>query len=245
LNGAPSHPLDRLSAAALHHVAAIPGLVDQAAADRLYRMNSQPLTPALMRSLPDAEAAARYLGLAPPPAPYRAVADAHWLHFRHPAAAGPLVHKLYVSTRLTALPALLALALPLLAANAVPSFKLGAHAAGLARCDHFVLHFASPDHRDHVATELAILLVPPAGPRLPPLGVPFAAAVVADPAGLIGSGFDPPEHSHRSWITTVMAAALGPAGAAAGARAAAMRSAVQAAGLCPDRFVPLRGPMPA
>ena len=223
----------------MHHVAAIPGLVDQAAADRLYRTNSQPLTPALMRSLPNAEAAARYLGLAPPPAPYRAVADAHWLHFRHPAAAGPLVHKLYISTLLPELPALVALAVPLLAANAVPSFKLGAHAAGLARPDHFVLHFASADHRDHVATELAFLLVPPSGPRLPPRGVPFAAAVTADPAGLIGSGFDPPEHSHRSWITGLMAAALGGAGAGTDARAAAMREAVQAAGLSPDRFLPL------
>lgn len=202
-------------------------------------MNSQPLTPALVRRLPDAEAAARYLGVVPPPAPYRAVADSHWLHFRHPAAAGPLVHKLYVSTLLPALPALLSMVLPLLAANAVPSFKLGAHAAGLVRPDHFVLHFASVDHRDHVATELAVLLVPPSGPRLPPLGVPFAAAVPADPAGLIGSGFDPPQHSHRSWLTAVMAGALGQAGAGAGARAAAMRSAVQTAGLSPDRFVPL------
>lgn len=233
-----AHPLSRLSATALNQVAAIPSLVGQAAANRLYRMNSQPLTPLLARSLPDAEAAARYLGLSSPPVLYRFVSDSHWLHFRHPAAAGPLVHKLYVSTLVSALPALLTLVLPLLTSNAVPSFKVGAHAAGLVRPDHFVLHFASVDHRDHVATELAILLVPPSGPRLPPLGVPFAAAVAADPVGMIGSGFDPPGHSHRSWITAVMAAALGQVGTDFDARAAAMRGALRAAGLCPDRFVP-------
>jgi hypothetical protein len=239
LIAASTHPLDRLSASALRHVAAIPDLAGQAAADRLYRMNSQPLSPTLARSLPDAQAATRYLGLDPPPGPYTGVADVHWLHFGHPAAVGPMVYKLYVSTLVTALPALLDLALPLLTANAVPSFKLGAHALELVRPDHFVLYFASVEHRDHVATELAFLLVPPAGPRLPPLGVPFSAAVKSDPTGLIGSGFDPPKHSHRSWLTAVMATALGPATTGIAAREELMREAVYAAGICPDRFLPL------
>jgi hypothetical protein len=239
LDSGGAHPLEQLSARALMHVAAIQGLVEHAAADRLYRLNSQPLTPAHVQLLPNAEAVARYLGLAPIPPGYSGVVDKHWLHFRHRAAAGPLVFKLYLSTVVQMLPVLISEVVPVLVVNAVPAFKVGADAAGLVRPDHFVLYFANLEHRDHVATELAMLLVPPVGLRFPMLGVPFAAAVAADHSGLIGSGFDPPGQSHRGWLTKSMGRALGLAEQNPSARLAVMRDTVRVGGLCPDRFSPI------
>lgn len=223
------------------HAAALPMLSVADAYSRLYDFNRQPLTPAWAAALPDALATAGFLGIERPPPPYTAVADTHWLHFHHPQATGPLVHKLYVSTSITALPRLVAATLPLFAELAIPAFKLGARAADLLRPDHMVLYFASPEQRDHVAAEIATTLLPLAGPLVPAVGVPFTAAIAADTRGLLSWGTDSVRGvSHRSFVVEIMAAALAAVGSAPGDRIAAMRARLTDAGICPDRFEPLR-----
>lgn len=229
----------RLSARAMAHVAAMPVLSPAVAANRLYGFHRQPLTAGWQRALPGGAEAVRFLFGAMQPVGYAMGADSHWLHFRAAEAVGPLVHKLYLSTQIAALPRLVQTVAPLFAELAVPAFKLGGAAADLLRADHMVAYFASPAHRDHAAAALAAALVPPGGPLVPPRGVPFTIPLAADPGGLLSWGTDPVDgRSFRIALIEAMAAALDAAAPEPGARLEAMRAGLAAAGICPDSFTP-------
>jgi hypothetical protein len=222
--------LAQLSWAALQH-AECSGLSDiDSLAARLYRFGIEPVTPARWARLPDAAAVLSFVGADTGTALARRI-EAGWDAAQPDVASGWLAwqrkgrgggnggeptHKVYVSPRIEALPAVFETVLQELPAG-IYAFKIGADAAGLLRPDKMVLYADGPDAVQATAAALAPRLV-----ELPAHGVPFSSELGA--GGLLSWGMDPPARqlrlpwqaaeSWRLWVVRRLAVALSAALAA-------------------------------
>jgi hypothetical protein len=205
---------------------------------RLYGYNRLPVTPRWRRTLPDAAAVRRYLGIVAggrwQPLLERhwrelpAAGDEPWLRWL-PAAAGASsptaaaapatlprgapTYKLYVSPALSALPEAFGAVLDGLAAVGAPGFKVGAGAGGLLRPDKIVAYFETFERLAAAAGALTERLAGVAAH-----GVPFTSEIAGD--GQLSWGVDPPpaagfgllggdgRMSWRLWLTNRLARAL-------------------------------------
>ena len=135
----------------------------------------------------------------------------HWNGWTAPGTdTSTQVHKVYVSPTLPCLPE----ALPVVFATAVglevPSWKVGADAAGLHRADKIVLYLPSAQRADECAAVIADAL-----DGLEAQGVPFTGQVGA--TGIVSRGRDQGRQSWRAVVCRTVAeslvdrrAALGP-----------------------------------
>ncbi len=218
-------PLARLSLDALEYGASL-ALDDPIALSwRLYRFNTQPISPEWRRRLPDRRAVAAYLGLDgfdgraaslhAAVGEHRLSAHRGWLAWdlrrETPARTGGARWKLYVSPEVEALPEALHCVLALLPEwPAAVALKVGADLPGLLRPDKCVAYFSTRDQLDAAAARLAAEL-----DGMPAHGVPFSADAGR---GLLSWGMDPPGdrpvlrwlgvESWRLRITHQLAAAL-------------------------------------
>jgi hypothetical protein len=226
-------PLARLSLAALRYAAALD--VDDAhrLSARLYRYNSDPLSPRRRRELPDAEAVASHLGLNRGPlatvldrswvpvAPSGDAAD--WRVWRprrlrasgrgaDPRGAGSarVVYKLYLSPAWQAMREAFAAAIGALGESRPFQIKMGRSLSGLLRPDKFVAYFSSFEDLGEAAERLRATLHGCAAQ-----GVPFTGGIGED--ALLSWGLDPPtreqapwheRESWRLWVTHRLASAL-------------------------------------
>ena len=204
---------------------------------RLYGYNRLPMTPRWRRTLPDATAVRRHLGIAAggrwqpllerhwrelPPG-----GDEHWLRWRPAAGASSPVgapipataprdaptYKLYVSPAPGALPEAFGAVLDGLAAAGAPGFKVGAGAGGLLRPDKIVAYFETFERLAAAAGALTERLA-----GVAPHGVPFTSEIAG--GGQLSWGVDPPpaagfgplggdgRMSWRLWLTNRLARAL-------------------------------------
>jgi hypothetical protein len=180
---------------------------------RLYGYNRLPVTPRWRRTLPDAAAVRRHLGIAAggrwQPLLERhwrelpADGDEPWLRWQRwrPAARGapsPVAapspatdprdaptYKLYVSPAPSALPEAFGAVLDGLAAVGAPGFKVGAGAGGLLRSDKIVAYFETFERLAAAADALTERLAGVAAH-----GVPFTSEIAA--GGQLSWGVDPP-----------------------------------------------------
>jgi hypothetical protein len=209
----------KLAVAALRYGQALDGLSRPELALRLYCYGRRPLSPALTRRLPDADAVAAWLGLGSGPleralrtrwlrVPAVAGAHEHWWQWMSPSARPPESggFKLYVSPGVDDLPqALQSVAAVLATARGVTGLKLGAGLAGICRPDKLIVYFA---HVDELRSFAAALTSRLAGCSAH--GVPFTAAVAPDL--LLCWGADPPRPidgraptSWRMWVAERLA----------------------------------------
>jgi hypothetical protein len=206
---------------------------------RLYGFNRLPVTPRWRRTLPEAAAVRRYLGIATG-GRWQPLLERYWRELAHsgdepwlrwqpwrpavpgapsPAAVGrgAPTYKLYVSPALEALPEAFGAVLDGLAAVGATGFKVGAAAGGLLRPDKIVGYF---DTFEHLAAAAGALTERLAG--VAAQGVPFTSEIAGD--GQLSWGVDPPpaagfggdgRMSWRLWLTNRLARALTAAVAAA------------------------------
>ncbi|MEZ0449961.1 hypothetical protein [Cellulomonas sp. ICMP 17802] len=114
----------------------------------------------------------------------------HWNGWTaHGTDASAQVHKVYISPTLPCLPAALPVVFATAVALDVPSWKVGADAAGLHRPDKIVLYLPSAQRADAVAAALADAL-----DGLEAQGVPFTGQVGA--TAMVSRGRD---HGRTSW----------------------------------------------
>jgi hypothetical protein len=196
---------------------------------RLYGYNRLPVTPRWRRTLPDAAAVRRHLGIAAG-GRWQPLLERHWREapvagdepwlrwqrWRPAVRAAPSTaaasaaaamtrdgptYKLYVSPAPSALAEAFGAVLDGLAAVGAPGFKVGAGAGGLLRPDKIVVYFET---FERLAAAAAALTERLAG--VAPHGVPFTSEIAA--GGLLSWGVDPPPaaefgalggDSRRSW----------------------------------------------
>jgi len=180
---------------------------------RLYGFNRLPVTPRWRRTLPEAAAVRRYLGIAAG-GRWQPLLERYWRELAHsgdepwlrwqpwrpadpgapsPAAAtaraavgrGVPTYKLYVSPALEALPEAFGAVLDGLAAVGATGFKVGAAAGGLLRPDKIVAYFETFEHLAAAAGALTERLAGVAAQ-----GVPFTSEIAA--GGQLSWGVDPP-----------------------------------------------------
>jgi hypothetical protein len=163
----------------------------------------------------------------------------HWNGWTVPGTeASAQVHKVYVSPTVSCLPAALCVVFAQAVALDVPSWKVGADAAGLHRPDKIVLYLPSAPRADVVAATLAHAL-----DRFDPQGVPFTGQVGA--TGIVSRGQDRSRESWRAVVCRAVAGALdeqrlrlgpdAPPGAVAGAALDALTDAYDVVTWRPDR----------
>ena len=211
----------QLSRRAIEYAAAL-GLEDPAAlAERLYRYNSLPASPAWRRRVPDERAAAALLALDRRPRGSRgrrdAEADAHrsaiWQVWDADAPASlEAVYKLYVSPKpLETAIACRALLDELGRPGGPFSVKVALDPPSLLRPDRLVGYFATRAACLATARRLAPRLA-----GLAPQGVPFTAAIGgsailswgADPPAAVAESLPRGERSWRGWVTARVARAV-------------------------------------
>ncbi|GEK20187.1 hypothetical protein [Cellulomonas xylanilytica] len=147
----------------------------------------------------------------------------HWNGWTTPGVETTAqVHKVYVSPTVPGLATVLPVVFATAAALDVPSWKVGADAAGLHRADKIVLYLPSASRADTVAAALADLL-----DGCSAQGVPFTGQVGA--TGIVSRGQDRPGESWRAVVCRAVAdaldehrARLGPAAAAEAVAGAAL-----------------------
>jgi hypothetical protein len=249
-----SHPIARLSAAAIAYAASYEGLDAAALADKIYAFGRQPCTPAIRRRF------AKDIDLLSFLIPDRSVADLltaswmsedpedrPWLTWSHRDAAR-LGYKLYVSARIEAMPRVFAMAVRAMKRAGCPSFKVGRHGEGVCRPDKLVAYFASLDQLRECASLIeAELIASKVDPSLAH-GVPFTAPV--DEAGFLSWGMDPPSlasvpdwlahQSFRQWLSSRVAVAVlsAKAGASTDEIVPFVRARVELDGIDPDTWAP-------
>ena len=126
----------------------------------------------------------------------------HWNGWTTPGVeTSAQVHKVYVSPTPPCLPAALPLVFATAVALDVPSWKVGADAAGLHRADKIVLYLPSASRADAVATALAEAL-----DGLDAQGVPFTGQVGA--TGIVSRGQDRQRESWRAVLCRAVAGEL-------------------------------------
>jgi len=252
---APRGALGRLSLQALQYAAALGTSRPRLLAERLYRYNSQPASPAWRRRIPDRAAAERVLG--PGALPRRAPG---WTGFTSaepgapvwhvwerlgagPPAPGAPSYKLYLSPELDGV-AEASRALRGLPARCAPfALKQGGDLVTLLRSEKLVAYYTRLDQVEAAAERLARAL---RGMRAQ--GVPFTVAL--DASGLLSWGADPGDlaeppgplrqSSWRRWVTARLGTALGSA-LAAGAPVPAWHYAIDRLsleGVHPRRWTP-------
>jgi hypothetical protein len=232
---------------------------------RLYGYNRLPVTPRWRRTLPEAAAVRRYLGIAAGGC-WRPLLERHWRELpaaddepwlrwqpvvpaapSHVASTAPATvprgaptYKLYVSPDPSALPEAFGAVLDGLAAVGPPGFKVGAGAGGLLRPDKIVAYFETFERLAAAAGALTERLAGVAAH-----GVPFTSEIAG--GGQLSWGVDPPpaagfgplgaevRMSWRLWLTNRLARAL-IAGVAAGAGAAGVGGAATGETMEPWRF---------
>jgi hypothetical protein len=133
-------------------------------------------------------------------------------HASRPEGVTPtVVHKLYVSPGLDALPEVFETVVESLTELSVAEFKIGRSLEGVLRADKLVAYFSSFEALARAAARLRSRLA-----GCPAQGVPFTAPI--DEAGLLSWGLDPParrgeaawtgRESWRLWVTRRLGAAL-------------------------------------
>jgi hypothetical protein len=158
------------------------------------------------------------------------------MHWRKPGALDSLLHKLYISPRLEAVPQLFPRLIDVFVSLDVPAFKVGATSRGLLRPDKIVTYFANHDHLQAVADELSA--VPPVSVH----GVPFS--VPLDATGLLSWGYDPAtkDGSWRQWVAQRLTVAVKQAeGSSLHGIVEQARRHLRDAGVDPYTWVPLPG----
>jgi len=187
----------------------------------LYSYGRQPLTPQWRRQIPNSQAVRNFLGIEDPSvvASLRgtwretttSIPQNGWFAWgRVQQAHKPARYKLYISPRLSELPAVLPYILRTLNDLPVSHFKIGADVAGLLRPDRFVAYVPSWAALQESRTPLAEAL----SGRCQPDGVPFTVEVNGTPAISWGRDPRPGEsahsagHSWRSWLCSLAARAL-------------------------------------
>ncbi|KQR08273.1 hypothetical protein [Cellulomonas sp. Leaf334] len=127
----------------------------------------------------------------------------HWNGWTTPGVeTSAQVHKVYVSPTVTCLPDALPVVFATATALDVPSWKVGADAAGLHRPDKIVLYLPSAPRADVVADALAHAL-----DGFDAQGVPFTGQVGA--TGIVSRGQDRDGESWRAVVCRAVAGALG------------------------------------
>jgi hypothetical protein len=225
----PRTALGRLSLQGLQYAAALGSSRPRLLAERLYRYNSRPASPAWRRRIPDQGAAARVLG--PGALPRRAPG---WTSFTSAEPGAPVWHvweragalvpppgaasyKLYLSPELDGV-AEASRALRALPARCAPfALKQGGDLVTLLRSEKLVAYYTRLDQLEAAAERLSATLR-----GLRPQGVPFSVAL--DKSGLLSWGADPGDRaeppgplrqtSWRRWVTARLGTALGSALAA-------------------------------
>jgi hypothetical protein len=216
--------IGELTRSALRYGQELGGLPAQLLALRLYCYGRRPVSPALVRRLPNAAAIDAHLGIQPG-GPARDALGTGWREI--PPARGErtywrswrrvlgwtgntAAYKLYVSPSLDAVaPALAAIAELLCGARGANAFKVGADLRGLCRPDKLVAYFDRLEDLHEGAARLRERL-----DGCPAHGVPFTAAVTPD--GLLSWGADPPRESPavpagtswRLWVAERLAECL-------------------------------------
>ncbi|MDM7832338.1 hypothetical protein [Cellulomonas edaphi] len=193
--------LARLTATAVGRAAALCPLVaaDELAAV-LYRAGGTAVDPSLDPRLPRllCDRAVRPLDL-------RGYARSGAEHWEGWTAQGvetdELVHKIYVSPTVAALPVALPVVFDLAVRHGVPSWKVGADAPGIHRADKVVLYLPTARKADDVAALLADALA-----DLPAQGVPFSGQV--GQTGIVSRGQDQGRQSWRAAVCAAVAQAL-------------------------------------
>ena len=138
----------------------------------------------------------------------------HWNAWTVPGVdASTLVHKVYASPAVPCLPDALAVVFAVASELDVPSWKVGADAAGLHRADKIVLYLPSARRADDVASCLASAL-----DGLTAQGVLFTGQVGS--TGIVSRGRDQGRQSWRAVLCQTVAVALHEQRAALGADAA-------------------------
>ena len=138
----------------------------------------------------------------PGPERYERSRTEHWNGWTTPGVeTSTQVHKVYVSPTVRCLPAVLPVVFATAAALDVPSWKVGADAAGLHRADKIVLYLPSASRADAVAAALADAL-----DGFDAQGVPFTGQVGA--TGIVSRGQDRDGESWRAVLCRAVAAAL-------------------------------------
>lgn len=207
---APGRPVERdLSTAALQYAQGLVDVPEDDLALRLYCYGRRPLSPHLLRWLPDRDAVEAFLGVGATTRTLAAHgwstgADQRWHHWFAPGERAAASYKLYVSP----LPRASGDALAEVARTAVDEdtlgFKVAADVTGMCRPDRIVVYFRSLDDAARFAQRLR--------PRLGAMtgcGVPFTAPVTDD--GLLSWGADPPPApgqrgtSWRMWLSRRLA----------------------------------------
>lgn len=126
----------------------------------------------------------------------------HWNGWTTPGVeTATQVHKVYVSPTPPCLPAVLPVVFATATALDVPSWKVGADAAGLHRADKIVLYLPSAPRADAVAAALADAL-----DGFDAQGVPFTGQVGA--TGIVSRGQDRQRESWRAVVCRAVAGAL-------------------------------------
>lgn len=126
----------------------------------------------------------------------------HWNGWTTPGVdTSAQVHKIYVSPSVACLPVALPVVFATATALDVPSWKVGADAAGLHRPDKIVLYLPSARRADAVAHALAGAL-----DGLEAQGVPFTGQVGA--TGIVSRGQDRDRESWRAVVCRAVAGAL-------------------------------------
>jgi hypothetical protein len=138
----------------------------------------------------------------PDPERYERSRTEHWNGWTTPGVeTATQVHKVYVSPTVPCLPAVLPVVFATAATLDVPSWKVGADAAGLHRADKIVLYLPSSSRADAVAANLADAL-----DGFDAQGVPFTGQVGA--TGIVSRGQDRPRESWRAVLCRAVARAL-------------------------------------
>lgn len=216
--------LSELAKRALEHASLFVDEGVMRVAERLYRYHRIPVSPRWRDLVPDARAAARFLGLdahgtnaAMVAAGWRVVdgepmSDGWFAWRREELVISPhsrrAAFKLYVSPLPDHLPDTLARSARALAAKGCVDLKVARDAGGFLRPDKLVAYFSS---RAEVVTAAERLRAELAG--IPAQGVPFTAELSGD--GLLSWATDPPSYgrederaSWRSWLCQTLAGAL-------------------------------------
>jgi hypothetical protein len=208
-----AHPASRiaqLSSDAIAYAAALESLATHEVADRLYRFNAAPSTPALQRRFAADDRLLAFVletkGIAHRLQSRwrRATIGETWLTWSSGESDGPPAYKLYVSPALDHLPRIFEIAVGAFAKVPCTHFKLGRGVFGVLRPDKLVAHFSGLDRLQQAAD-----LIRTAVGGATAQGVPFTAPI--DTEGLLSWGMDPPRfkqvlarqeyQSWRQWLT--------------------------------------------
>ncbi|MEN0130181.1 MAG: hypothetical protein AAGC49_12130 [Brevundimonas sp.] len=219
----PDGRLARLTATAVGRAAALSAMVgaDEVSAV-LYRAGGTAVEPGQDPRLPRLLCDRAEAGVRAELRQYDRSRSEHWDGWTVAGAdADDLVHKIYVSPTVAALPAALPIVFAVAVDLTVPSWKVGADGAGIHRADKIVLYLPTSEEADEAAGVLAAALA-----DLPAQGVPFTGQVGR--SGIVSRGQDFGRQSWRAAVCTSVGRALLARRASLGPQAPAAQVAAEA-----------------